>query len=86
MFEEIRETKEVLFYLEKRGLVQVYQKSKKSLLSWNTHGLDFKMRQPKKYEIYQFRLTGKYRAFCGIKEFTGKKVLIVHKISDHQDF
>lgn len=33
MFEEIRETKEVLFYLEKRGLVQVYQKSKKSLLS-----------------------------------------------------
>ena len=86
MFEEIREMKEVLLYLEKRGLILPYQKAKKWLLSGNTHGLDFKMRQPKKYEIYQFRLTGKYRAFCSIKEHDDKKVLVIHKISDHQDF
>ncbi|MDD5198056.1 MAG: hypothetical protein PHN60_04325 [Candidatus Gracilibacteria bacterium] len=85
MFDEIREVKEVLLYLEKRGLVLSYQKAKKGLLSGNTHGLDFKMRQPKKYEIFQFRLTGKYRAFASIKNHDGKKVLVIHKISDHQD-
>ena len=29
MFEEIREMKEVLLYLEKRGLILPYQKAKK---------------------------------------------------------
>lgn len=50
-------------YLVSRNLVSQYKKAKEKILSGDLKSVDFKLRRPKKEEIYQFRLTKKYRTF-----------------------
>ncbi len=86
MFDEVRELPEVAEYLINRNLIDQYGAAKRKLFSANTKWLDFKLRQPKKLQVYQFRINKKYRGFGTIALHNGKKVFIVHTISDHQDF
>lgn len=59
----ISESDKVLSYLLSRQLEAQYQKAKRMLLSGFPQKFDFKIREPKDAEIYQFRINQKYRAF-----------------------
>ncbi len=78
---DIQENDEITTYLVKRGILKQYLKAKEYLLSGNTKIVDLKIRQPKREEIWQFRITKKYRAFCYFED----DMLCVIEISDHQD-
>lgn len=57
------------------------------LKNWELRSIDFKLRQAKKYKVYQFKINKKYRWFWiyrETKEFW--KIFVVTEISDHQDF
>ena len=83
----VKELSDVIKYIVSRWLEKQYRKAKDTIQSWNRQKLDFKLRQPKKYEVYQFRINKKYRAFWIFRE-TEKygKIFLVTEISDHQDF
>lgn len=59
----ISESDKVLVYLLSRQIESQYQKAKKMLLNGYPQKFDFKIREPKEAEIYQFRINQKYRAF-----------------------
>lgn len=84
---QIKELPEIEDYIKSRDLEKQYKKAKNFLSEWFASIVDFKMRQPKKYEVYQFRINKKYRAFWIFRN-TKKywKIFIVTEISDHQDF
>ena len=83
----VKELKEVWDYVISRNLLEQYKKAKNFLVNWNLKIIDFKLRQPKKYKVYQFRINKKYRAFWIFKESKEYwKIFIVIEISDHQDF
>ena len=78
---EVLEFDKAVKYLKTRGLVSSYKKAKTILLSGDLKRIEFKLRKPKNHQIYQFRITKKYRAFG----YFETKKLIVFKISDHQE-
>ena len=77
---KLREGKGVVKYLEKRNILKQYKIAKKYFESDNFKIVDAKPRKPKKPGVFQFRITGKYRAFYTIR----KEGAVVFKISDHQ--
>ena len=83
----IKELPEISEYIISRNLEKQYKKSKNFLSEWLYSLVDFKLRQPKKYEVYQFRINKKYRAFWIFRDTINfGKVFVVTEISDHQDF
>ena len=70
----------IIEYLEKRGLLERYQKAKARVISGDLSAVDFKKRKPKTSDMYQFRITDKYRAFCYLDESD----VVVFEINDHQ--
>ena len=76
----IFENDEVIEYLATHQLRTRYLKAKAFLQSDNFTSVDFKKRNPKRADIYQLRITGKYRAYC---YFIGSD-LYVFAIDDHQ--
>ncbi len=70
----------IIEYLEARGLFDRYQKAKARVISGDLSAADFKKRKPKKSDMYQFRITDKYRAFCYFEDGD----LVVFEINDHQ--
>lgn len=77
----IFERKEILPYLEVRGLLKQYRKAKQFLLKGNTLQIKFKERNPKGSGIWYFRINKQFRAL-GIFDKTGD--LIIFKIDNHQ--
>lgn len=83
----VKELSEVWKYIISRNLSIQYTKVKNMLKNWNLKNIDFKLRQPKKHKVYQFKINKKYRwfwIFRETKEFW--KIFVVTEISDHQDF
>lgn len=77
----IFERKEVLPYLEDRGLVKQYQKAKKYILLGNLTQARLKERHPKGCGIWYFRINKQFRALA---YFNNEGDLIVAKIDNHQ--
>jgi len=73
-------------YITSRNLENQYKKAKNMLQLWHLKIVNFKLRQPKKYQVYQFRINKKYRWFGIFRDIKEEKVFIVTEISDHQDF
>lgn len=84
--DEIRELKDIFDYLQSRNILDQYVKAKKMISSGYLQKFDFKLRQPKISQVYQFRINQKYRAFGTFREENDKTVFVVTQISDHQDF
>lgn len=88
---DIKETKEILEYLEKRQILKQYKKAKNFILSWNPELADLKLREPKEDKIYYFRINKQFRGLWFIKEKENKeswekeKYLFVFKVSNHQN-
>ena len=82
----VKELPEIWEYIISRDLSKQYKKVKEMLKNWFFKNIDFKLRQPKKFQVYQFKINKKYRwfwIFRDIDEYT--KIFIVTEISDHQD-
>lgn len=77
----VLEEKGIFKYLEDRKILKQYKKAKTNLQNRNFLQISFKKRQPKSFNGYYFRITGKYRAFGYYKT---PNVFIVIEISDHQ--
>ncbi len=77
----IFERKEVLPYLEVRGLLKQYKKAKQFLLQGNMIQVKFKERNPKGSGIWYFRINKQFRAL-GVFNEVGN--LIIFKIDNHQ--
>lgn len=73
-------SEKIILYLKSRQILPAYKKAKDYINAGNYQEVNLKKREPKSSNIYQFRITKKYRAFA-IKE--GDR-LVVFKISDHQ--
>lgn len=79
---EIRESKKVIEYLEKRQLLDQYKKSKKMLLSWHLWKIDFKRRMPRNKWLWSFRINRQYRIFARVEWQT----LLVVWVDNHQNY
>ncbi len=79
---KIFEKKDVLPYLEKRGLLEQYKKAKRYLLEGNAIQVRFKERNPKGSGIWYFRINRQFRAL-GV--FDEKGDLIIFAIDNHQN-
>lgn len=77
----IFERKEILPYLEARGLVKQYKKAKSYVLAGNIMQTKLKERQPKGSGIWSFRINKQFRALA---YFSKEGDLIVAKIDNHQ--
>ncbi len=77
----ILERKEILPYLEARGLLKQYKKAKDYLLSGHSLQTKFKERNPQGSGVWYFRINKQFRAL-GTFEDGGN--LIVFKIDNHQ--
>ncbi len=83
----VKELPCVVKYIKTRNLTLQYKKVKSFLNIQYYKSIDFKLRQPKKYEVYQFKLNKKYRGFWVFRKLKNNEtIFIVTKISDHQDF
>lgn len=78
---EILEQKDILIYLQARGLLKQYKKAKEYLLSQNVPQTKFKERNPRGSGIWYFRINKQFRAL-GIFDNDGN--LIIFKIDNHQ--
>ncbi len=78
---ELLINKKDIDYLVKRWLEKQYIKAKEYILDWNFKNVDFKIREPKKDNIYYFRINKQYRALVKLENET----LTVLKISNHQE-
>jgi hypothetical protein len=65
----------------KRDLLNQYKKSKTYLLLWLFAKVNFWIREPKKDEIYYFRINRQFRAYCIIKN----NELRIFEINNHQN-
>lgn len=79
--QQILERKEILPYLQARGLLNQYRKAKQYLLDGNTLQVKFKERNPKGSGIWYFRINRQFRAL-GIFDREGN--LIIFEIDNHQ--
>lgn len=78
---QIFERKEVVHYLETRGLINQYKRAKQFLISGNARQVNFKKRNPKGSGIWYFRINKQFRAL-GVFDDQGN--LIVFEIDNHQ--
>lgn len=79
--EQILEKKDILAYLQARGLVKQYQKVKLFILSRQQQQARFKEKNPKGCGIWYFRINSQYRA---LGTFNEKNELIIFEIDNHQ--
>ena len=79
--EVILEDKDIFDFLNKRWLLPQYKKSKIKILNWLFSWVDFKIRQPKKDEIYSFRINKQFRAYWRLLE---NRILQIYFIDNHQ--
>jgi hypothetical protein len=77
---EVFENSEIFEYLQKRNLIKQYQKAKKKLENDQLMAVHFKKRKPKSEDLFQFRISHKYRGW-GI--FKDGYFQVIH-IDDHQ--
>ena len=77
----IFESAHVVQYLHARGLLAQYQKAKVLLLSGDTNRVLLKKRQPRKDNIWSFRINKQFRAY-GVFDQDGN--CIVFHINNHQ--
>jgi len=77
----IFESKDVIEYLESRGILAQYQKAKNILLSGDKNRVLFKKRQPHSDDIWSFRVNKQFRAH-GKFDLNGD--LIIFRINNHQ--
>ena len=77
---EVTELASVVEYLNRHQLNGRYMKATEHVRGGALSMVGFKKREPKHENIWQFRITQKYRAFCVWKGAT----LVVFKIDDHQ--
>ncbi len=77
---EVFDNEAVRQKIAKYQLQKQYKKACDYVHAEQAHKVQLKLRQPKKAEIYQFRITRKYRAFA----FKDKDGLNIFEISDHQ--
>lgn len=83
----VNELPEIWKYIFSHNLDTQYRKVKNMLINQKFINIDFKLRQPKKFKVYQFKINKKYRWFWVFRNISEKwKIFIVTKISDHQDF
>lgn len=68
-------------FLQKKWLRKQFQAAKTKLIMWYYGKLDFKKRQPKKEEVYSFRINKQYRAIGYFDHHT----FVVATISDHHN-
>ena len=78
---QIVERKEVVPYLDARGLLAQYKKAKGYLLAGSSLQVKFKKRNPKGSGIWSFRINKQFRAL-GVFNTEGQ--LIIFKIDNHQ--
>lgn len=76
----ILERREILEFLENRGLTKQYRKAKQYLLAGNTSQVNFKKRHPKGSGIWYFRINKQYRAIGYFDDGD----FMVTDIDDHQ--
>lgn len=79
--QQIFEHKDVLPYLESRGLLEQYKKAKQILLKGDGLRVRFKKRHPHGSGVWYFRINKQFRALC---IFNQENDLIVFKIDNHQ--
>lgn len=77
----IFERKEILPYLQVRGLLKQYKKAKQYLCGGNTLQVKFKEKNPNGSGIWYFRINKQFRAL-GV--FDGGGNLIIFDIDNHQ--
>lgn len=83
----VKELPEIKEYIFSRNLEKQYKKAKDFLIAWELKIIDFKLRQPKKYQVYQFRISKKFRWFWIFRDTENYwKIFVIIEISDHQDF
>ncbi|MBU0458298.1 hypothetical protein KJ652_05705 [Patescibacteria group bacterium] len=80
MIDKIFITKEAYTYLEKHQMLELFMKAIIKLKSGQNAGVDLKKRKPKVLNIWSFRITKKYRAWCRRR---GSE-LTVYKIDAHR--
>lgn len=79
---KILEKKNILPYLQTRGLLDQYRKAKRYILEGSAVQVRFKERNPKGSGVWYFRINRQFRAF-GV--FDEKGNLIVFDIDNHQN-
>lgn len=77
---KIIERKDVVEYLERRGLLRQYKKAKDFILLGNFYLASFKRRKPIDEQIWYFRINRQFRALA---YFEGD-ILVVFDIDNHQ--
>ena len=77
---EVFDNETVRKQIEKYQLKKQYKKACKYLHANLSQAVQLKRRKPKSAEVWQFRITKKYRAYALKKELH----LYVFEISDHQ--
>ncbi len=77
----IVEYKDVIPYLEARGLLKQYQKAKQFLLAGDQYRVHFKQRQPPGSGDWSFRINKQFRA---IGFFRANGDLAITDIDNHQ--
>jgi hypothetical protein len=81
----VKEIPEIWKYIFSRNLDKQYRKVKGLLKDWNFRNIDFKLRQPKRLKVYQFKINNKYRWYWIFRETEMFwKIFLVTEISDHQ--
>ena len=65
---KVKELKGVWQYLESRNISERYLRVKISLEAGRYQQVQFKKRKPNNKNVFQFRITDKYRAICLKKE------------------
>lgn len=83
---KIKELPEIESYTKNHNIEKQYKKVKEMFESWYMKNINFKLRQPKKLQVYQFRITKKYRWFWIFRNTKNGRIFVVTNISDHQDF
>ncbi len=71
---------DLIEFLEKRKLEKQYRKAKNYILNWFYKQVDLKIREPKKYKIYYFRINKQFRALAKLDW----NILKVFDIDNHQ--
>ncbi len=77
---KVVQEKNITDYCQTRQIFKQYQKSCRYINFGYYDLVDLKLLKPKNQGVYQFRITGKYRALAIKIDNT----LYVYKISDHQ--
>ena len=77
---KVLQEKHIINYCHKRQIFKRYQKACRYINLGYYELVDLKLLNPKNKGIYQFRITGKFRALAVRKDTT----LYVFELNDHQ--